>query len=120
MTDLKTLEQFVTFYHTGTLREAAQKLHISQSTLTRGMQKLEAEFGVPLFTRTGNSIALTETGRLAAEDAAHLLRSRGSGNIVVLRRAAEQQVADRPADDIRFKTGVLKLGNQTDDMVCNR
>lgn len=74
MTDLKTLEQFVTFYHTGTLREAAQKLHISQSTLTRGMQKLEAEFGVPLFTRTGNSIALTETGRLAAEDAAHLLR----------------------------------------------
>ena len=54
------------------------------------------------------------------KDAAHLLRSRGSGNIVVFRRAAEQQVADRPADDICFKTGVLKLGNQTDDMVCNR
>lgn len=74
MIDLKTIEQLVTFYHTGTLREASQKLHISQSTLTRGMQKLESEFGVPLFTRTGNSIALTETGKVAATDAALLLR----------------------------------------------
>lgn len=74
MIDLKTLEQLVTFYHTGTLCEAAQKLHISQSTLTRGMQKLEAEFGVPLFIRTRNRIALTETGKLAAADAELLLR----------------------------------------------
>ena len=45
MIDLKTLEQLVIFSHTGTLCETAKKLHISQSTLTRGMQKLESEFG---------------------------------------------------------------------------
>ena len=48
MIDLKTLEQLVIFSHTGTLCETAKKLHISQSTLTRGMQKLESEFGVCL------------------------------------------------------------------------
>lgn len=52
MVDYNILEQFVTFYQTGTLRETAEKMHISQSTLTRNMQKLEAEFEVPLFYRT--------------------------------------------------------------------
>ncbi len=73
MLDFYILEQFVTFYHTGTLIEAATQLHISQSTLTRGMQRLESEFGVPLFIRTKNSIALTEAGKLAAIDAEMIL-----------------------------------------------
>lgn len=74
MIDLQLLEQLVTFYHSGTLCEASKKLHISQSTLTRGMQKLEAEFGVPLFSRTKNSISLTEAGQLAVADAELILR----------------------------------------------
>lgn len=74
MLDLHTLEQLVTFYHAGTLIEAAEQLHISQSTLTRGMQKVEAEFGVPIFQRTKNSITLTDTGLMAATDAEMLLR----------------------------------------------
>ncbi len=85
MIDLQILEQFVAFYHAGTLREAAEQLHISQSTLTRGMQKLETEFGVPLFARTKNSITLTETGRLAATDTEALLRQYEG----MLRRAQE-------------------------------
>lgn len=74
MVDYEILEQLVTFYRTGTLRETAEKMHVSQPTLTRNMQKLEAEFGVPLFSRTKNSISLNETGILAAEDAQMLLR----------------------------------------------
>lgn len=74
MLDLHTLEQFVTFYHTGTLVEAAERLHISQSTLTRGMQRMEAEFEVPLFERTKNSITLTEAGQMATADAEMILR----------------------------------------------
>lgn len=74
MIDYEILEQFITFYQTGTLRETAEKIHISQPTLTRNMQKLEAEFGVPLFNRTKNSIALNENGILAAEDAQMLLK----------------------------------------------
>lgn len=74
MLDLHTLEQLVAFYRTGTLIEAAERLHISQSTLTRSMQRIEAEFQVPLFERTKNSISLTEAGRMAAADAEMLLR----------------------------------------------
>lgn len=74
MIEYDILEQFVTFYKTGTLRETAEKLHISQPTLTRNMQKLESGFGVSLFHRTRNSIALNETGLLAAEDAEVLLK----------------------------------------------
>lgn len=74
MIDYHILEQFVTFYQTGTLREAAEKMHISQPTLTRNMQKLETEFEVPLFNRTKNSISLNDTGLLAAEDAKMLLK----------------------------------------------
>lgn len=74
MVNYGILEQFVTFYQTGTLRETAEKMHISQPTLTRNMQKLEAEFEVPLFNRTKNSISLNETGFLAAEDARMLLK----------------------------------------------
>ena len=74
MVDYNILEQFVTFYKTGTLRETAKKMHISQPALTRNMQKLEAVFEVPLFHRTKNSISLNETGLLAAEDAAILLK----------------------------------------------
>lgn len=74
MVDYSILQQFVTFYRTGTLRETAEKMHISQPTLTRNMQKLEAEFEVSLFHRTKNSISLNETGLLAAEDAEMLLK----------------------------------------------
>lgn len=71
--DFNILEQFVVFYHTGTLIKAAEQLHISQSTLTRSMQKLETEFGVSLFTRTKNSITLTHAGKMAAIDAEIIL-----------------------------------------------
>lgn len=73
MVDYDLLKQFVTFFRVGTLSEASEELHISQSTLTRSMQKLESIFEVPLFTRTRNSISLNETGLLAAQDAEMLL-----------------------------------------------
>ena len=74
MVDYRILQQFVTFYHTGTLRETAEVLHISQPTLTRNMQRLEEEFEVSLFIRSRNSISLNETGLVAAEDAEKLLK----------------------------------------------
>lgn len=73
MIDFDILQQFITFSQVGTLRETAEKLHISQPTLTRNMQKLEEIFEVPLFCRTKNRISLNETGFIAAKDAAALI-----------------------------------------------
>lgn len=74
MLDLYELEQLAAFGEYGTLSEAAERLHISQPTLTRSMRHLEDEFGVPLFNRTRNRIELNETGMAAVECARRLLQ----------------------------------------------
>lgn len=73
MLNLSDLYQFVTYADCGTLSATAEKLHISQPTLTRTMQHVEESFGVPLFHRGKNRIELTDTGKTAVEQARSLL-----------------------------------------------
>ena len=73
MLDLNELEQLATFADTGTLSMAAEKLHISQPTITRTMQHLENVFGVSLFERGKNKITLNDTGIITVEQARQLL-----------------------------------------------
>jgi DNA-binding transcriptional LysR family regulator len=68
------LEQLVAFAELGTLAKVAEKMNISQPTITRSMQHLEEDFGVPLFSRKSNRIELTDTGRKAVEYA-HIILS---------------------------------------------
>ena len=70
---LEDLAQLAAFADCGTLTRAAESLHISQPTITRTMQRLEDAFGVPLFERGKNRIALNETGRCALELSRRLL-----------------------------------------------
>lgn len=51
MVTLTQLEELLHFAECGTLSGAAEKCHISQPALSRSMQKLEDDFGVPLFNR---------------------------------------------------------------------
>ena len=67
MIDTYLLEQLTAVHECGTLSAASEKLHLTQPTLTRSMQKLEDIFGVKLFERTKNRVHLNENGRLAAE-----------------------------------------------------
>ncbi|WP_416614230.1 LysR family transcriptional regulator [Latilactobacillus sakei] len=62
-----------TFAKTGTLTKTAAALNITQPSVTRGMQKLEEDFGVQLFDRQANRIKLTPTGELAAREVEQLL-----------------------------------------------
>ena len=73
MLNLLELEQLAAVADCGTLSKAAEKLNISQPTITRSMQHLEDVFGVPLFERTKNHIALNETGWKAVGHARKLL-----------------------------------------------
>lgn len=75
MLDNYLLEELTTFAETGTLAKTAAQLNITQPTVTRGMQKLEADWGVRLFDRQPNRITLTPTGKLAAQEAAALLQA---------------------------------------------
>ena len=73
MLNLEELEQLVTFADLGTLSKAAEHLHISQPSITRTMQHLEDAFGVSLFVRGKNRIALNQTGEKAVALARTLL-----------------------------------------------
>lgn len=73
MLDYYLLEQLTIFAKTGTLTKTAAALNITQPSVTRGMQKLEEDFGVQLFERQANRIKLTPTGELAAREAEQLL-----------------------------------------------
>lgn len=73
MFDTRLLEPLVLFSKLGTLSATADKLMITQPTVTRTMQRLEEELGLKLFERTANRLYLTESGRFVAEKAEELL-----------------------------------------------
>ena len=73
MFELYQLEQLLAVSECGTLSQAAEQLHLSQSALSRSMQRLEAELQVTLFTRQKNRIELNECGRMAVEHARRII-----------------------------------------------
>lgn len=75
MIETYLLEELAVFLQTGTLAKTAEQLNVTQPTVTRGMQKLEDDFGVRLFDRQPNRITLTETGKLAAKEAVNLVQA---------------------------------------------
>src|ERR1700746_2420094 len=65
MLDSLTLDQiriFLAVADAGSCSKAAKRLNRAQSAVTYGIQKLEAQFGIPLFDRTAYRPALTEAG----------------------------------------------------------
>ncbi len=74
MLSYEEIQYFVSFAKNNTLSGVAEQYHISQPTLTRVMKKVEADFGIPLFDRTKNSIKLNRNGRFAADEMTLLLK----------------------------------------------
>jgi DNA-binding transcriptional LysR family regulator len=54
-------------------RRAAERLHMAQPPLSQAIRRLEGHLGVELLTRTGRTVALTDAGRVFAEQARELL-----------------------------------------------
>ncbi len=80
MIDARQLRYFVEVATLGSIKRAAERLHIAQSALSRRMSQLEHELGVPLFVRAPTGVTLTAPGRRllgrAAALADELLRLR--------------------------------------------
>src|SRR5690606_4286644 len=58
----------------GSIRRAAQRLHVAPSAVNRRIQDLEAELGAPLFERLPRGMRLTAAGELFV----HYIRSRAA------------------------------------------
>jgi DNA-binding transcriptional LysR family regulator len=62
MLSFRQVRHFIAVAETGSISGAAQAVHISQSSLTMAIQKLEEEVGVPLFVRHAKGMQLTHQG----------------------------------------------------------
>ncbi len=71
--NLDLLRSFFAVAEQGSLNKAAERLRVSQSTLTRQMQALEHEVGGALFVRGPGGAALTATGHALADGMKPLL-----------------------------------------------
>jgi DNA-binding transcriptional LysR family regulator len=60
---LKQLEAFYWAASAASFGVAAERLHVSQSTLSKRIAELEAQLRTPLFNRSGHRAALTDAGR---------------------------------------------------------
>jgi LysR family hydrogen peroxide-inducible transcriptional activator len=71
--DLEYLVAVARFAHFG---KAAEHCHVSQSTLSVQLQKLEGEVGAQLLERTSRSVVVTEAGKEAVRRARELLQQK--------------------------------------------
>ena len=59
---LQQLNYVITISEIGSINRAAEKLYVSQPSLTSAIKELEKELGIVLFNRTGRGVTLTADG----------------------------------------------------------
>ncbi|MBY7142563.1 LysR family transcriptional regulator [Virgibacillus sp. NKC19-3] len=82
--DYQQLNYFKTIAEIQHFTYAAEKLFISQPTLSRSIAKLEKEIGVPLFERNGRKIKLNPYGEIFYKKAVNALQEINEGKQEIL------------------------------------
>jgi LysR family hydrogen peroxide-inducible transcriptional activator len=72
--EFHALQQLIVLARTKNFTQAALELHLSQSALTRAIQKLEQQIGQPLFERKPREVVLTDHGELLLGRAKEILK----------------------------------------------
>lgn len=72
--DMDLARTFLAVYETGTFNRAADKLHVTQSTVSTRIMNLEDQLGRALFVRSRAGTELTAAGRQFHRHAANLMR----------------------------------------------
>lgn len=94
--NIDDLRIFAAVAEEGATNRAADRLRLSQPTVSRALARVEAELGHRLFDRPGRRLVLNEAGRLALERAARIL---------------EDEEALRSAlDDLARRARTLRVG----------
>ena len=95
--ELRHLRYFTALADCLNFTRAAERVHVTQSTLSHQIRQLEDEVGRPLFDRIGKRVVLTEAGELFVGFATKALREVDQG-LGVLRQASQPL------------TGTLRIG----------
>lgn len=83
MVTLQQLQYFRELATTGHLTRTAEKLYISQTTLSNTIINLEKQLGVKLFVRVGRSLQLSEAGTNYLEYVSQALRALENGRAYI-------------------------------------
>lgn len=70
---INPIRYFVEVVRSGSIREASERLNVAPSALSRQVQNLEYELGMPLFERRPRGMALTAAGEIYARYAQAVL-----------------------------------------------
>ncbi len=73
--DIKQLHYFIAVSEQRNFSKAAERLHISQPSLSNAIKKLEQEIGSPLLERNTRNLQLTEAGELLFERAKVIVKN---------------------------------------------
>src|SRR5258708_38747337 len=74
MMEFELLRAFVAVAECGGFHRAAERLNLTQSTVSQQIKRLELETKRTLFRRTTRSVALTDDGEMLLGDARRLLQ----------------------------------------------
>jgi len=91
MIELKRLNAFVTVVEAGSITRAAELLFIQQPPLTRLLQSLEQDFGVPLLQRLPRGVIPPEAGEVLLHEARAVLARAGQLSAAMQRAALGEQ-----------------------------
>ena len=73
--DIRQIEYFAEVAKHLSFTKAASTLHVSQPSISKAIQNLEAELGVPLFYRSSKRLELTDAGQAVLVNAKQVLEA---------------------------------------------
>lgn len=95
------LNYFLAVAQSGRVVDAAEKLQVSQPTISIALKRLESELGVTLFTRSGRALELNQNGKLFYEKIAPILKGLDQA------QAALTEYSSKMAHEIRIASPLL-------------
>ncbi|WP_395407568.1 LysR substrate-binding domain-containing protein [Pseudoduganella sp. UC29_106] len=95
--DLRSLRYFIETARLSSFTQAAERLHVTQSTISKMVRQLEEELDAPLLLRDGRNLVLTDIGRIVFERGEEML-------------ATQRQLMLEVRDLQALKRGTLTLG----------
>lgn len=95
--DVRQLEMFRAVVEAGSFTRAAERMHVSQSAISRQLKLLEEELGTLLLQRTARGVTVTPEGQILLATANRIWQEM-------------QEVVGQIADTQKLQRGILRLG----------